>query len=321
MADNILMTSGYNFEGYSIKDYFGFFSGECALGTGFLSSLGAGIADLLGTNSSMYSEKLKEAKEYAINQLVSQAQRVGGNAIIGLDVDYTTFSADIMGVIASGTAVKITKNSEEDKKTINVKATNSGLPFRTTSLIVGKSCDEKYFASLDVYHPEDCNVSAVLADVEIVTLFDDNYTINDLEFLNFEKERMHHLQSSESPLNISSNIFRTIKQVNIIIKKYIEDNNVVKLEDKQIDCIEDVINEEANGVSLDDILYRIDPLNTAIEISKSIKEYNEEHNYVLDPTLIEGLEKTAYYERVFGSLNSKTNCIKQIRDYFEKKAK
>ena len=44
----ILLTSGYNFEGYRIKKYLGFCSGECALGTGFLSSLGAGIADILG---------------------------------------------------------------------------------------------------------------------------------------------------------------------------------------------------------------------------------------------------------------------------------
>ena len=40
----ILLTSGYNFEGYRIKKYLGFCSGECALGTGFLSSLGAEIA-------------------------------------------------------------------------------------------------------------------------------------------------------------------------------------------------------------------------------------------------------------------------------------
>jgi uncharacterized protein YbjQ (UPF0145 family) len=120
MENNILITSGYNFEGYSITEYFGFFSGECALGTGFLSTLGAGVADFLGTNSTMYSGKLKEAKEYAISRLVSQVQRTGGNAIIGLDVDYTTFSSDIMGVIVSGTAVKITKEILENDSSIEM---------------------------------------------------------------------------------------------------------------------------------------------------------------------------------------------------------
>ena len=55
---NMLITSGYNFEGYEITDYLGLCSGEAALGTGFLSSLGAGIADFLGTNSTLYEEKL-----------------------------------------------------------------------------------------------------------------------------------------------------------------------------------------------------------------------------------------------------------------------
>ena len=51
---NIQITSGYNFEGYNITEYLGLCSGEAALGTGFLSSLGAGIAYILGTNSTMY---------------------------------------------------------------------------------------------------------------------------------------------------------------------------------------------------------------------------------------------------------------------------
>ena len=36
-----------------------------------------------------------------------QVIAIGGDAIIGLDIDYVSFSADIMGVIASGTAVKL----------------------------------------------------------------------------------------------------------------------------------------------------------------------------------------------------------------------
>lgn len=52
----VLLTSGYNFEGYKIKKYMGFCSGECVLGTGFFSALNAGVADFLGSNSSMYEE-------------------------------------------------------------------------------------------------------------------------------------------------------------------------------------------------------------------------------------------------------------------------
>ena len=107
----MLITTGYNFEGYTIIEYLGVFSGECVLGTGFLSSLGAGFSDMFGTNSGMYAGKLRRAKQSAMNVLERQVREIGANAIIGLDIDYTTFSADIMGVIANGTAVKIVKNT------------------------------------------------------------------------------------------------------------------------------------------------------------------------------------------------------------------
>ena len=71
---NIQITSGYNFEGYNITEYLGLCSGEAALGTGFLSSLGAGIADILGTNSTMYEEKLNNARNMALENIIHQAK-------------------------------------------------------------------------------------------------------------------------------------------------------------------------------------------------------------------------------------------------------
>lgn len=153
--NNILLTSGYNFEGYSISEYLGVYSGECALGTGFLSTLGASLADFLGSNSTMYSDKLKTAKTYAMEQLMTRVENAGGNAIIGLDIDYTTFSADIMGVIANGTAVKITKNVNAPltkPKTFPIRATNPGMPFIPAYVLIDLS---QNFASisLDIYCP------------------------------------------------------------------------------------------------------------------------------------------------------------------------
>ena len=92
------LTSGFNFENYEITDYLGFCSGEYALNTKFLSDF-----NLL----SSYSEKLEAAQKNALDLLISNAKQMGANAIIGLDIDYTTDDHDIMGVIANGTAVTI----------------------------------------------------------------------------------------------------------------------------------------------------------------------------------------------------------------------
>lgn len=104
---NILTTTGFNFEGYRITAYLGIITGESVLGTGFLSSFNAGWSDIFGTHSQKYQEKLKKAKDDALILLRKEADDVGANAVIGVDLDYNTFSADIIGVIASGTAVRI----------------------------------------------------------------------------------------------------------------------------------------------------------------------------------------------------------------------
>ena len=71
----MLLTSGYNFEGYVIKEYLGFCSGEYALGTGFLSSFGAGT--IARYNRVMNSDN----EENEIKDLIESnlRQRVLGN--------------------------------------------------------------------------------------------------------------------------------------------------------------------------------------------------------------------------------------------------
>jgi uncharacterized protein YbjQ (UPF0145 family) len=105
--DFITLTTGYSFEGYDITKYVNIISGECVLGTGFLSETLAGLSDLFGMRSTVFSEKLTEAKDYALHQLKLACYLQGGNAIVGIDFDYITFSNNMIGVIASGTAVII----------------------------------------------------------------------------------------------------------------------------------------------------------------------------------------------------------------------
>lgn len=105
----IRMTTGYNFEGYRIMDYKSVISGECVLGTGFLSEFTASISDITGTNSNTFSNKLKDAKNVAMENMKRSCLQDGGNAIIGVDFDYITFSNNMIGVVANGTSVVIEK--------------------------------------------------------------------------------------------------------------------------------------------------------------------------------------------------------------------
>ena len=101
----MLTTTGYNFEGYKIIKYLGVISEAVVMGTGFLSSLSASFADFTGGRSGIYADKLQKGKSEAMRKLERRAEQLGGNAIIGIDIDYTTFTSDIMGIIVNGTVV------------------------------------------------------------------------------------------------------------------------------------------------------------------------------------------------------------------------
>jgi uncharacterized protein YbjQ (UPF0145 family) len=52
---------------------------------------------------------LEEARQNALNELVGKAQRMGANAVVGIDLDFETVGANgsMLMVIASGTAVVV----------------------------------------------------------------------------------------------------------------------------------------------------------------------------------------------------------------------
>lgn len=106
-VQGIMVTSGYNYEGYKIMAYLGFISSEIVLGMGAIKSQLASFSNLLGTESNALGAKLTEAKECTINNLKAQAYNLGANAIIGINLNYTMFETSMVAVIVSGTAVHI----------------------------------------------------------------------------------------------------------------------------------------------------------------------------------------------------------------------
>lgn len=106
-----MVTSGYNFEGYQIKEYKGLISGQVVIGTGILEEIKAGFSDTFGLQSHAFTEKLDKAKDLALRKLIMKSLDLDANAIIGIDFDYITFNHNMLGVSANGTSVIIEKVS------------------------------------------------------------------------------------------------------------------------------------------------------------------------------------------------------------------
>lgn len=115
-TEKMLMTTGYNFDGYTITEYKRVIAGECVIGTGFLSDLSAVVNDFFGTTSNTLSRKLDEARSYATRNLIERAENFGANAIIGVDFDYITLAGNMLAVVANGTAVCVMSNSSSEEE-------------------------------------------------------------------------------------------------------------------------------------------------------------------------------------------------------------
>ena len=96
-------------EGKKIVKYFGLVSGEAILGANIFKDFFAGIRDIVGGRSASYETELRRAKEIAIDEMKEEAKAMGGNAVVGVDLDYETIQVGQTGgmlmVSASGTAV------------------------------------------------------------------------------------------------------------------------------------------------------------------------------------------------------------------------
>ena len=103
----MLLTTTNTIEGKHITHYYGIVSGETIIGANVFRDLFASIRDIVGGRSGSYEKVLGEAKDTALREMQEQAQTLGANAVIGVDLDYETVNGSMLMVTASGTAVTV----------------------------------------------------------------------------------------------------------------------------------------------------------------------------------------------------------------------
>ncbi|NIL93300.1 MAG: heavy metal-binding domain-containing protein [Woeseiaceae bacterium] len=98
-----------NIEGRTITDYHGVVTGEAIVGANIFRDFFAGIRDIVGGRSAAYEKELARARQLAFSEMDQQARDMGGNAIIGIDIDYETVGerGAMLMVSVSGTAVTV----------------------------------------------------------------------------------------------------------------------------------------------------------------------------------------------------------------------
>jgi uncharacterized protein YbjQ (UPF0145 family) len=103
----MLIVTTDNVEGRRITAYLGIVSGDAIVGANMFRDLFARIRDVVGGRAGGYENALRGAKEAAIEDLIEEAQRLGANAIVGVDLDYESIGDSMLMVSANGTAVRL----------------------------------------------------------------------------------------------------------------------------------------------------------------------------------------------------------------------
>ena len=107
----MIITTTPTVEGRRVAQYKGVVTGEAILGANFFRDFMAGITDIVGGRSAAYETELRKARDIAMREMADDAKRLGGNAVIGVDLDYETITmggnGGMLMVSATGTAVVV----------------------------------------------------------------------------------------------------------------------------------------------------------------------------------------------------------------------
>lgn len=103
----------------------GMVTDQSTTGTGAVTEFTSSFTDLFGLQSNRHNKKLKDEENLCLSQLRMQTLKMGANAVIGTDVDYSEIGSlkGILMVCKTGTSIKLNNFGvlNEDKKEITEK--------------------------------------------------------------------------------------------------------------------------------------------------------------------------------------------------------
>jgi uncharacterized protein YbjQ (UPF0145 family) len=105
----MILTTTPTIQGRNISAYRGIVTGEAIIGANIFKDFFAGIRDIVGGRSAAYEAELRNARELALAEMSEAAEQKGGNAVVGIDLDYEVVGqgGSMLMVAASGTAVSV----------------------------------------------------------------------------------------------------------------------------------------------------------------------------------------------------------------------
>lgn len=106
-----MLTTSTMLEGYKITKQLGLVRGITVRSRSILGNMAGGFMTIFGGRSSIYTELCENAREEALQLMISHAKDIGANAIISMRYDANEVMSGLTEVLAYGTAVVVEKTN------------------------------------------------------------------------------------------------------------------------------------------------------------------------------------------------------------------
>jgi uncharacterized protein YbjQ (UPF0145 family) len=96
-------------------------SAECVFGVNIFTDIFVSVRNFVGGRSASYQKVLREAKEICFSEIRRDAYTLGANAVIGLELDYSSITpsgdaGSLLMLVVTGTAVVVEDVSASTEK-------------------------------------------------------------------------------------------------------------------------------------------------------------------------------------------------------------
>ncbi len=105
----IIVTTTEGVEGKRIKKYMGIVWASSSRSKSILHDIAAMLKSLWGGEIRPYKSMMNEARRDVLKQLAKNAEKMGADAVVGVEVGSTQIMPSTVDIFAYGTAVKLGK--------------------------------------------------------------------------------------------------------------------------------------------------------------------------------------------------------------------
>jgi uncharacterized protein YbjQ (UPF0145 family) len=102
-----MTSTTFTIDGYRIRQNLGVVRGIVVRSRSVFGTIGASIQTLVGGNITLFTELCEKTRNEAFDLMLSHAQQVGANAVVGIRYDATEVMQGVTEVLCYGTAVTV----------------------------------------------------------------------------------------------------------------------------------------------------------------------------------------------------------------------